>query len=259
MIDDALFDGYARAIDANSDLLRAAVSSLESSLAGVSDRQLPQVLGALYASLVVEYGGYAAAIACEFYERQRAASGAKGSYAPTMEDGADQALLYYDAREAASSSVGLQSALGKLQGTAVQRAMEQADATIIGNASRDPAHPLFALVPHVGACGFCTMLGSNGFVYHSRAKANASRHPNCRCRPVVDFDTENPALAGYDPDAMHRAYSDARAAVEDDARAEWDAMSEEERAKWKVDGKGAYDHYLRNRIAAEMSARQRTS
>ena len=36
------------------------------------------------------------------------------------------------------------------------------------------------------------------------------------------------------------------------------AMSEEERAKWKVDGKGAYDHYLRNRIAAEMSARQRT-
>ena len=136
--------------------------------------------------------------------------------------------------------------------------MEQADATIIGNASRDPAHPLFALVPHAGACGFCIMLGSNGFVYHSRAKANASRHPNCRCRPVVDFDTENPALAGYDPDAMHGAYSDARAAVEDDARAEWDAMSEEERAKWKVDGKGAYDHYLRNRIAAEMSARQRT-
>ena len=137
MIDDALFEEYASAIDANSDLLRAAVSSLESSLAGVSDRQLPQVMGALYASLVVEYGGYAAAIACEFYERQRAASGAKGTYAPTMEDGADQALLYYDAREAASSSVGLQSALGKLQGTAVQRAMEQADATIIGNASRE--------------------------------------------------------------------------------------------------------------------------
>lgn len=259
MIDDALFEEYASAIDANSDLLRAAVSSLESSLAGVSDRQLPQVLGALYASLVVEYGGYAAAIACEFYERQRAASGAKGSYAPTMEDGADRALLYYDAREAASSSVGLQPALGKLQGTAVQRAMEQADATIIGNASRDPAHPLFALVPHAGACGFCIMLGSNGFVYHSRAKASASRHPNCRCRPVVDFDTENPALSGYDPDALYGAYSDARKAIEDDARANWNAMSEEEREKWEVDGKGAYDHYLRNRIAAEMSARQRTS
>ena len=71
---DDLFEEYASAIDANSDLLRAAVSSLESSLAGVSDRQIPQVLGALYASLVVEYGGYAAAIACEFYERQRAAS-----------------------------------------------------------------------------------------------------------------------------------------------------------------------------------------
>ena len=39
MIDDALFEEYASAIDANSDLLRAAVSSLESSLAGVSDRQ----------------------------------------------------------------------------------------------------------------------------------------------------------------------------------------------------------------------------
>ena len=30
MIDDALFEEYASAIDANSDLLRAAVSSLES-------------------------------------------------------------------------------------------------------------------------------------------------------------------------------------------------------------------------------------
>ena len=66
MIDDALFEEYASAIDANADLLKAAVSSLESSLAGVPDGRLPQVLGALYASLVVEYGGYAAAIACEF-------------------------------------------------------------------------------------------------------------------------------------------------------------------------------------------------
>ena len=257
MIDDELFGRYARAIDANADLLKAAVLSLESSLSGVPDAQLPQAMGALYASLVAEYGGYAAAIACDFYESQREISGVSGSYEPAMADPADRALLYHDAREASSSSAGLQSALGKLQCKAVQRAMEQADATVIGNASRDPAHPLFALVPHAGACGFCVMLASNGFVYHSKARANASRHPSCRCRPVADFDTGNPSLAGYDPDAMRAAYRNAKKKVEEDARAKWEAMDAEERGRWAVKGKGAYDHYLRNRVAAEMGTRDR--
>ena len=33
-------------------------------------------------------------------------------------------------------------------------------------------------------------------------------------------------------------------------------MSDEERERWRVKGKGAYDHYMRNRITAQMDARR---
>ena len=133
--------------------------------------------------------------------------------------------------------------------------MEQADETLLQNARRDPARPKWALVPHSGACGWCAMLASNGFVYASESTANKSRHPNCRCRPVVDFD-DDPLLEGYDHGRYEREYFKARKDIEDDVRKEWAAMSDEERDQWKVKGKGAYDHYMRNRITAQMDTRR---
>ena len=83
--------------------------------------------------------------------------------------------------------------------------MGYADATIQGNAMADPAHPRWALVPHAGACDWCRMIGSRGFVFKSSATAGAERHPSCRCIPVADF-SDSPALDGYDPAALYDEY-----------------------------------------------------
>lgn len=258
MIDVKTFERYAAALDANADLLEAAVGELEGELSGVPAASLPDALGARYASLVMTYGAGAAAVAVDFYASLRELSGAENGYEPSQADAQDAALLLWDARSILETAGGdLSRALPPLSGRAVQRAMERADSTLVDNAARDPAHPKWALVPHAGACGWCVMIASNGFMYHTRAKAAKARHANCRCRPVVDFDTENPALEGYSPKTMRSAYRDCRAAVEDDAKAKWEAMSSEERARYGGKRRGSYDHYLRNRISSEMSKRDR--
>lgn len=258
MIGAGTFERYAAALDANADLLESAVGELEGELSGVPAASLPDALAARYASLVMTYGAGAAAVAVDFYASLRELSGAESGYEPSQADAQDAALLLWDARSILETAGGdLSRALPSLSGRAVQRAMERADSTLVDNAARDPAHPKWALVPHAGACGWCVMIASNGFMYHTRAKAAKARHANCRCRPVVDFDTENPALEGYSPKTMRSAYRDCRAAVEDDAKAKWAAMSPEERARYGSKRRGAYDHYLRNRISAEMSTRDR--
>lgn len=258
MIDLATFERYASALDANADLLEAAVAELEGELSGVPDEALPEALAARYAALVMSYGSNAAAVAVDFYSGVREASGVSSPYEPAQSGPQDAALLMWDARSILDGAKGsLPRAIPQLSGRAVQRAMERADSTLLDNASRDPARPRWALVPHAGACGWCTMIASNGFMYSTEAKASKARHQNCRCRPVVDFDKKNLGLSGYDPDAMRDAYRKCRAAVEDDAKAKWSAMSAEERARYGGKGRGAYDHYLRNRITGEMNARDR--
>lgn len=258
MIDAETFGRYASALDANADLLESAVGELEVELSGVSAAALPDALSARYASLVMSYGANAAAVAVDFYARLRELAGAEGGYEPSQAGAQDAALLLWDARSVLEGAGGnLSRALPGLSGRAVQRVMERADSTLLSNATRDPAHPKWALVPHAGACGWCVMVASNGFMYHTKAKAAKARHANCRCRPVVDFDTASPALEGYDPDMMRDAYRDCRAAIEDDAKAKWAAMSPDERARYGGKRRGTYDHYLRNRITAEMNARGR--
>ena len=110
-------------------------------------------------------------------------------------------LLASDVDEALRNS----AVAAALAARAVQRAMGYADATIQGNAMADPAHPRWALVPHAGACDWCRMIGSRGFVFKSSATAGAERHPSCRCIPVADF-SDSPALDGYDPAALYDEY-----------------------------------------------------
>ncbi len=255
MIDAATFGAYAAALDANSDLLQAAVAELEGELSGVPAAALPQALGARYSALVMSYGASAAAVAVDLYARLRAAAGVHGAYEPQQAAAQDAPLLLWDAASALDSAGGdLARALPTLSGRAVQRAMERADSTLLENAARDPAHPRWALVPQAGACAWCRMIAANGFMYHSEAKAAGARHANCRCRPVVDFDAANEGLPGYDAGKLHDEYRAARAAVEEDAKSEWDAMSPEERSRYGGKRRGSFDHYLRNRIVAEMGA-----
>lgn len=252
MISRELFEQYAKAIDANADLLQAAVAQLEAKLSGIPPSEVESALTAAYMALVARYGSFAAAIAVDFYASQREASGVNSAFVPEVSGTAPAWALRWDVADSYSGR-DLAKAVEKLGGKSVQRVMEQADETLLQNARRDPARPKWALIPHAGACGWCAMLASNGFVYASEATAGRSRHPHCKCRPVVDFDGD-PLLEGYDCSRYEKEYLKARKAVEQDAREKWDAMSDGERERWKVKGKGAYDHYLRNRITAQMDA-----
>lgn len=255
MIPRELFDRYATAVDVNADMARRAVMQLEKALAGLSGKAMRAELSRQYAAIVREFGGYVAACAVELYAEVRAGTSLGTRYDPVQCEPDDSALLSADVNQAVKRSPDLQAALASLSGSAVQRSMAYADETLIQNAKRDPAKPRYALVPHAGACGFCVMLASQGFVYASDASANRSRHPSCRCRPVVDF--KDYGVVGVSQEAYTAEYEAARDAVKPTAWEEWSAMTAAEKARYGSKKRGAYDHYLRNRIASEMDKRRR--
>lgn len=228
------FDRYDVALTTAARLARAAVEAL---LAGSPS---PEELAAAYAELVRAYGSAAAAAAVELYRSLRASQAPPASYEAVIFEPDDAGLLAWDVANSPS-----------LPDSSMQRVMGYADETLLRNADADPAHPRWALVPHAGACAWCRLMASQGFVYSS--EASVARHPNCTCTPVVDFDARGPGLEGYDPGELYDEYRLARAEVEDAAREEWASMSPERRDAYKAKGRGAYDHFLRNRIVAAMA------
>lgn len=248
MVPKDLFDRYDAALGANAEMLQRAMASAARLIAegGATWQEV-------YLALVKQYGQFAAATAVEFYQSCRDASDLDTFYEAVQYEADDDAELAADLARAMGYQGGAEELLARLQSSAKRRVMERADTVLLRNAQRDPAHPKWALVPHAGACAWCRFLGSQDFVYNKRATALAARHDNCLCTPVVDFDVENPHLDGYDPDRYFGEYADARAEVEQEARDEWAAMSAEERGAYAQKGRGAYDHFLRNKIVGRMA------
>ena len=201
MIPRGDFDRYARALGINADLLQAAIAQAIDECSGLYGEELYRALSRTYAALVAKFGSFAAAAAVEFYAAMRSGAGPTQGYEGRQFEPGHGGLLASDVDEALRAS----APAAALAARAVQRAMGYADATIQGNAMADPAHPRWALVPHAGACDWCRMIGSRGFVFKSSATAGAERHPSCRCIPVADF-SGSPALDGYDPAALYDEY-----------------------------------------------------
>ncbi len=244
------FDALDTALTVNADLVAECVRQLDGAMG-------EQALAAVYKALVRKYGEQAAAVAVEFYRQQREAAGVEEPYEARVYLPENDALLDWDVRDAYARARERSGVAQILAGRSQQRVMGYADETFVGNAYRDPAHPKWAIVPHPGACGWCVMLGSNDFMYASEATARAARHSNCKCTPCVEFGSD-PHLDGYNPKAMQDAYAACRKTVKDDAEYQWhDVMTDEEKARYKRDGRVSYDAYLRNRIAGEMSSRDR--
>lgn len=248
MIDRAVYDRFERALGACSAVVESAAASMLEELAPLSGDALESALAERYAALVDAFGQMVAVAAVELYQQVRGEASLPTSYEARAFVPDSAGSLAFDVREALASDARTSS----LPARASRRALEYADETLMRNAQADPAHPRWALVPHADACGWCRLMASQGFSYSSEATAMASRHDHCRCTPVVDFDHDAPGLEGYDDSALRDEYGRARSAVEDDARESWESMSQEDRAAYGGRGRGAYDHYLRNRIAAEM-------
>ncbi len=264
MVDETLYKQYTQALGTNTTLLERAITSLAQELAGLEGVKLEQALAARYAALVKQFGATAAQVAVEFYTQQRAIAGVEqqhGAYTATQADAPKDEVLFNDVARAIKAKTDTINMLKNLNGQATKRTLGQADNTLLHNALLDPAHPKWAFVPSLGACGWCIFLGSQGFVYTSQATAAKSRHAHCRCTSVVDFDTKNPSLKGYDVEKLRSHYLTCRQAIEQDANDAWAAMSEEEKAKYGTRSNGdtnnAYDHYLRNRIVQEMNTQGR--
>lgn len=202
MVDASAFNAYAGASNSAADMAQRA---WEQATAGLDLRTAlvsASELEAIYKRIVEQCGYYAAQAAIEYYESQRAAQAVASAYAATAAEGAASGLLAYDVMSyLLSPSWGM-----NIGAKAAQRTLERADSTLFFNAQADPAHPKWAVIPHVGACDWCKMLGSRGFGYRSGQTASAQRHSHCKCSVAVDFDTSNPQLEGYDPDSYLEAY-----------------------------------------------------
>lgn len=74
--------------------------------------------------------------------------------------------------------------------------------TMCANAEADPADVRYALVAEPGACEYCRMLDSRGYVYRSDRTADSSCHAHCNCAIAVGFN--GPGVSGSydDPTAI---------------------------------------------------------
>lgn len=252
MIPSDLFHAYEAALHGNVELMQKAFAQLMNEVETMEPMAARKYIRQAYQAIVARHGSYASVAALEFYETNRAQSALKTRYDATAFVPDNAALLEYDVTDAMSASADVQKIVDRLFGNGIERVMQYADETILENARHDPARPLWALVPHAGACGWCRLISSRGYDYVSKEKVENTRHPNCKCSPVVDFDTKNPRLDGYEPSKLEDEYKDARKSVESQARQQWDEMSQEERDQYEVKGRSAYDHFLRNKIVYAM-------
>lgn len=269
MIPTELYDAYTTALTENDRQARAALAAIVAQLDPADVDGIRDAMLEAYPTLVRLYGTRAAQVAMEFYSEARGISGVQSAFAPTlplsdMSGEVDEAEG--DVRRLVGGLFDGKSTIGAfsaaMQQMASTRTMRMADSTIYALANADPAHPLVALVPHAGACGWCIMLGSRGFT-NTKTAMEHMRHDGCKCEVVADFDTDNPALEGYDPDAMYQLYRESSTDADmKQWQDEWNAMSSEERAKYvrrTRDRTGAikeipgdWSTYVRNRTVQNM-------
>ena len=162
------------------------------------------------------YGDAAAAAAAEWFEGLRA--GAVGTpYEAVLADPVDDTQVAQTVRYAAGHlfTSTPDQALAVLSSATQRYVTYMSRATVARNVAHDPARPRWARVP-AGAhtCAFCAMLASRGFVYHSEDKAGRF-HDDCHCQIVPEWGRGPAHIEGYDPDAMHAMYEQARRAALD--------------------------------------------
>lgn len=210
-----------RLVDANDAIASMVQAELNSALSRI-DFSNPQLARAqlfeLVPPLVDKWGSVASAAAAEWFEEFRLVEGLSGSYratlaAPVLRERVTS-RLGFATREAGHLFAGQDAMLAEFLSLMVNEyALEPGHATIMENTHRSGA--AYARVPEPGACTFCLMLASRGFVYSKQtvtgSKDGQRFHGFCRCHgmPVWD-ETKARVVYGYDPDRLERDYQAAR-------------------------------------------------
>ena len=206
--------------------LLKAFEQANDGIAGLVERDLLDFLGALdfgrpeavqaalfefIPALVSEYGDVAATVAADWYDEIRSAEGVRGGFraplAPSVPVEQVNSRLGFATRASGPLWLGDSGALATFLGLmANEYALQPGRDTVIHAAHKDNA--AFARVPEPGACKFCLMLASRGFVY-SKSTVGESRkfHGKCRCNAMPVWDETRARVEyGYDPDALYDQY-----------------------------------------------------
>lgn len=169
MIDNDLYKQHLDSLAGMDKFIRAEVAfriDLANSALkrGISLTRTTQMLYQDLALGRVRNKKIASSIALKFYKKQREAYGATDGFEPTYLGDVPDQWLFEDFKKTLAAHKdgtnvdfdGMKNALG---GRMAHYALKAVDATIIGNAQRDPLHPKWAFVPHIGACAWCIMIG----------------------------------------------------------------------------------------------------
>lgn len=166
-------------------------------------------------ALVSEYGDMAATVAADWFEELRASEGVPGSFraplAPAVPLEQVNARLGYATRPDGPLWLGQSETLTTfLAMMANEYALQPGRDTVMEAAHKDKA--AYARIPEPGACKFCLMLASRGFVY-SKSTAGGTKkfHGKCRCNVLPSWDETRARVEyGYDPDALYDQYAKLR-------------------------------------------------
>lgn len=161
--------------------------------------------------LVSQYGDIAATVAADWFEELRDAEGVGGSFraplAPSVPLEQINGRLGFATRASGPLFLGDTATLTAfLSMMTNEYALQPGRDTVMQAAHKDNA--AYARVPEPGACKFCLMLASRGFVY-SKSTAGGSRkfHGKCRCNILPSWDETRARVEyGYDPDALYDLY-----------------------------------------------------
>lgn len=257
-------DRYRDSLSAVQEQARAYVEASIRALVALnpdlSVAELREYGAAVLEQAMRVYGDQSCALACMEYDAVARELGYDLAPAEISND-VDLDRIDRDSRYLAGliERRGVEEFARRMASKARDHVLFSANRTMGANAARErdrESGMRYARVPSGReTCGFCLMLASQGFVYSSARAAGQrgglynSFHSHCDCAVMPGDDLTE--IDGYDPDWLLEVYQDARAAVEHDARAAYDAAGGE-------DGTGKkYDKFLRDLIAKEIETRDR--
>lgn len=212
-------ENYTARLNLLSDASRRAVARLLSGIEYDDVADLREQLIEIFEPFLGAATDTAAAYAAEFYDsvREQAIGSAFGAEALSMRSpvATEQAIRAIVQRvvEGATLEEITDQLLERID-FEIKRASGEC---VMENSKRDPQCIGYARVPTgTETCGFCLMLASRGFVYHSAKNAGSDElhgdmagkeghyHANCDCRIVPGFTGME--VQGYDPDALYERW-----------------------------------------------------
>jgi len=162
-------------------------------------------------ALVAQYGDMAATVAADWYDELRASQGVGGSFSAPLADPVPveqvNGRIGYATRPNGPLFLGDTETLSAfLSMMTNEYALQPGRDTVMQAAHKEKV--AYARVPEPGACFFCLMLASRGFVYSKSTVGETNKfHGKCRCNAMPVWDETRARVEyGYDPNALYDQY-----------------------------------------------------